>query len=231
MKKVLYCLVIALLAVNSAFAFTATDWMTFDEVNTGVISDYAGNGFAFDPTGAETYAPEAYFYSDNVNGWIYDEGENIYTVFTGFDKFSTEGIELTSDDRFVRLSASFNSAEKDGSGESKYWGYANYAKPWTGEGEYVFTPADLEYSYYSSYYDGQQFIPWDGEGAEVTYTSVSFLADGYYGSGDCYLFLTDDTKGTFRFGRDNTVVPEPATYAYALMGLASAFGLKRRIKK
>ena len=53
MKKVLYCLVIAVLAVSSAFAFTATDWMTFDEVNTGVISDYAGNGFAFDPTGAE----------------------------------------------------------------------------------------------------------------------------------------------------------------------------------
>ncbi|MBO7394181.1 MAG: PEP-CTERM sorting domain-containing protein, partial [Abditibacteriota bacterium] len=30
---------------------------------------------------------------------------------------------------------------------------------------------------------------------------------------------------------DGLLVPEPATYAYALMGLASLAGLKRRIKK
>ena len=38
-------------------------------------------------------------------------------------------------------------------------------------------------------------------------------------------YLIDDTP------ESDTEIPEPAAFAYAAMGLASAFGLKRRIKK
>ena len=53
MKKVLYCLVIALLAVNSAFAFTAVGWDLFYG-RSGIVSDYAGNGFAFTASDADS---------------------------------------------------------------------------------------------------------------------------------------------------------------------------------
>ena len=47
-----------------------------------------------------------------------------------------------------------------------------------------------------------------------------------------YMANIGSTPGQIKLGEVTvTTVPEPATYAYAAMGLVSAFGLKRRIRK
>ncbi len=49
---------------------------------------------------------------------------------------------------------------------------------------------------------------------------------------DVYQANIGTTPDKIKLGKvDATTVPEPATYAYAAMGLVSAFGLKRRIRK
>ena len=53
------------------------------------------------------------------------------------------------------------------------------------------------------------------------YSSETTLPDGREGR----IYLSSMNKSS------QAEIPEPATYAYGLMGLASVFGLKRRIRK
>ncbi|MBP5737469.1 MAG: PEP-CTERM sorting domain-containing protein, partial [Abditibacteriota bacterium] len=62
-----------------------------------------------------------------------------------------------------------------------------------------------------------------------------YIVLGHAYSSGTYSFAntTPNTYGSARFmmGRPETEVPEPGTIAYALMGLGSLAGIKRRIKK
>ncbi|MBO7392958.1 MAG: hypothetical protein J6U98_02000 [Abditibacteriota bacterium] len=233
MKKVLYCLVIAVLAVSSAFAFTATNWGCADEYLSQYVSDYAGNGFSvdIDDDSADGIYGMAQFSTESVDGWVYDRNEPIYTVITGFEElFVPDSVNLYSDGKFVFLSVSFVSPETP---DYAKWGYTDYKKPWTGAGEYVFTPEDITRSYLSYYDDGSQnYVRWDGLDGVVYYIDAGIMYDGDpRGSGDPWILAGSGTEGTFRFGRAETVVPEPATAAYGIMGLVSLIGMKKRFGK
>ncbi len=217
MKKVLFCAAIAILAASSVFAFTATEWDGMYSDLSPYISDYAGNGFSVSFPDSEGYLP-TFFYTESVDGWVYDRNEPIYTVYTGFENlYTTDGFTLYSDEKAVTLDVMFMSSESQ-----SYWGYAKYGKLWAGAGEYAFTPDDLfEFYVYPS--------GWDGVNNVVSYISTGIVADGYFGSGTPYMYLGGD--GTFRFGREETVVPDPAACAYGVLGLVSVFGIKRRLRK
>ena len=94
-----------------------------------------------------------------------------------------------------------------------------YAAPYTGPGDYTLELAnvfgDIE------------------EGSEMSYilfAIADYNSDGYVTQN---LIMPGENTITVRFNsaEQETVVPEPTTCAYALMGLGSLLGIKRRVKK
>ena len=94
---------------------------------------------------------------------------------------------------------------------------ADYVAEYTGEGTYSFGPDNFGY------------VDMD-EGTAIAFVEI-WISDG-----DHLCYAGKNTVGSMMFmvgeeEKPETAVPEPASTAYALLGLGSLLGIKRRIKK
>ncbi len=205
MKNLVSILAVSVLA-SCAFAdFTATDWV-WDAPYTDdfLLTDYAPAGFTVGPS---HYNPDPGsfifdFGSVNVSGWLYNGNDSFTVTFEGF-----------RDNDFNSSHGTLSFIVRDGSWDNCVW----YRVPWSGNGAYTFTAEDI-------------FPQWN-EGDSIEGLEVGCID----------IWVEDPVKWTPRaLGRvtvslntpeEETDIPEPGTIAYAIMGLGSLAGMKRRIKK
>ena len=215
MKKLIAVLAVFAIVCGAASAdVTMADWLMwsdqdFDLVDT-YTEDYAPAGFDIDTTGMDwgtTFACE----SMNVGGWLYNGNDSFTITFEGF-----EDEDFVWDDEafpgFLRVLVT--NWEDDACVE--------YGLPWEGPGTYTFTAEDITSP--DDLLEGKSvdMFTFDGFNAEFGY-SLSILSGA-----DGRITVSVDTREP---ETPETVVPEPATAAYALMGLGSLVGIKRRFKK
>ena len=220
MKK--FIAILALLALASAsFAMSITDWYAYDYFvpvpDADYISDYGNAGAAINvnPVPDTLYGGLARFGSDNVSDWVYDENGEFSVLIEGFEDLYPADSDAVVPP--VRMFVVVLGSDGD---------YARHQTEWSGSGNYYFGPETLD-----SYF-------FDIEGpADIESVEVYFAKDNGSGWFDIY-YLGNQAVGTIEFfgieeepDEPVTEVPEPAAFAYAAMGLASVFGLKRRIKK
>ena len=141
------------------------------------------------------------FQTVNIN-WLFNGNEPFTVTFSGFEDNDFTVPNNSSLGVYV------------GSWEQ----YVQSALPWVGNGTYTFTPADFSGDFADEF--------------EVTYVSIYAQGDGWV-----EVKMNSGAAGrvTFALGapeeEEGTVVPEPCTIAYALTGLGSLAGIKRRFKK
>ncbi|MBP5092440.1 MAG: hypothetical protein J6332_00130 [Abditibacteriota bacterium] len=218
MKKLISVLALCALA-GASFAATITDWYAYDASTfspvqgADYISDYGSTGTEINvPMIADQqYSGSAWFGSNTVSGWTYDENGDFAVDIQGFESLfpPDELLDAPPTKMFVVMLGA------DGD-------QARHQTEWTGSGVYAFGPETLVSGYY------------EGGVVNVDAVQVYFAMETEWGLG-VYL-LGNGATGTIEFlldeeEEDEPEVPEPAAFAYAAMGLASAFGLKRRIRK
>ncbi|MBQ7525822.1 MAG: hypothetical protein IJT09_05245 [Abditibacteriota bacterium] len=226
MKKLIF--VIALIALASAvFAdVSITDWTYMNGrtfwTKDAAIEDYGSAGFDFamsEDFYANSWRSMASFVSNNVSGWVHDANDTFTVGLEGFDDLYFED-ERDVDTVYVIL---WRNNDADA--------VAAYALPYTGDGDYLFGPESFARG---TNRDGDIATVQIGLGTEAD--GGGFLP-GIVNSGPEWdsARYTAETYGSIWFGdkpeRPETEVPEPATYAYAAMGLVSACGIKRRSRK
>ncbi len=219
---------------------------------SGSVSDYGSSGLSFvspDPyvfPNGESVNMGQYvmtFMSDKVSGWLYNSNET-FLVKTVFDTAVRDvmRIKVAGSDYYIPDDPEFSSTEKllleavlmagdwtvdpeDGYEYLDNETTAYYRTEWTGNGTYTFTPEDLDA--YDSW-----LVSDLADGAEIRGIAVSIrtLNKESYGTWTQDTRMPAGGRGTIEVSK-TAEVPEPATYAYAVMGLVSAFGLKRRVRK
>ncbi len=218
MKKLIAVLALCALA-GASFAATITDWYAYDAstfspvADADYISDYGTAGTAINvPTVADqNYGGFAWFGSDTVSDWTYDENGDFAVDIQGFESlFPPDSLLDTPPTKMFVVVLGADGDE------------ARHQTEWTGSGVYDFGPETLVSGYYETGIVAvdsvQVYFAMDTDWG----LSVYRLGNG--ATGTIEFFFVDDPE-------TETEVPEPAASAYAAMGLASAFGLKRRIRK
>ena len=217
MKKVLFILSLIALASASFAAVSITDWgvCNWDTFNYDsdepFIRDAEPNGFDFNRSSDTNLYRNANFGSKNVSGWVYDEDDVFTVTLTGFEDILPASFGMDNvDNVIVELCKNGKSAN------------IRYAGDYIGAGTYVFD-FDNVFSVYNDF--------GTGDAVDEIYITLGHVSSG--GNGYVHANTTPNTYGSVRFmmGRPETEVPEPGTIAYALMGLGSLAGIKRRIKK
>ena len=207
MKNVLIALLI--LAASAAFANTPNDsdvtlsnWAPIDE---SIVTDLEGdNGF----TALSGNNAGATFYTSDISGWLFDPNETIRV--TVFEDFVTP--ELIADRE------ADNSYFAFAVGNSETMSFALYEAEYNGPGDYVLTVAEI---------DGL------AENNEISLAQV-MIGSHIPDDNNIHIFaMPVNSTLTVRFNsaEQEIVVPEPMAAAYALVGFAPLFGLKKRIKK
>ena len=217
MKKVLFILSLIALASASFAAVSITDWgvCNWDTFNYDsdepFMRDAEPNGFDFNRSSDTNLYRNADFGSKNVSGWVYDEDDVFTVTLTGFEDIYMPPV--FGMDNVDNVIVEFRNKSKSAN--------IRYAGDYIGAGTYGFD-FDNVFSVYNGF----------GTGDAV---DEIYIVLGHAYSSGTYSFAntTPNTYGSARFmmGRPETEVPEPGTIAYALVGLGSLAGIKRRIKK
>ncbi len=211
MKKLIAVLALSAVACTAAFAdISVSDWNASYPASGLTISDYAPAGF--DAYLSETSNKVAFgFNSSNVSDWLYNKNEPVILTVENFgenDFSATDGV----------ISISIADANWDN--------VVCYNLPWLGNGTYTFAPQNIKPA--SSF--GSL------EGLEVN------AVDMFVRSDDTLLRLNPGGAGriTLALGEPipdpepdtpETELPEPMSAAYAVMGLGSLIGMKKRFVK
>ena len=220
MKKIVFILALAALC-GAAFANNVSDpgvtlrgWDYFSSsAPAGFVSLADGKGFAVTATREGLYSG---FTAYNVSGWVFDENESINVKITEASGMSSVGNQC------VAVIPYFD-------GDTYEEVHLFYAKPYTGVGEYTFTVSDIQTN--DDPDEAAWFVATRTESAGKTpYEFI--LAVGDYDPDEGYIYFnTFDVGGRFSATFGKTVVPEPTSAAYALLGLGSLLGIKRKIRK
>ena len=215
MKKLIAVLAVPVIVCGAAFAafakgindpsVTVSGWYETNDPDI-VISDLQDdNGFT--ASGGE-YGSATYYLA-NVDGWIYDPNETVtVSVFEDFGSYMSAGREI--EDLYIIVGAIDMNSQSGQSGPNM----VIYGAPYNGPGDYTLPVFQN---------DGIS----EGDTLNMALFSLSDEI-GYY-TVDMPAYSTLTVK--FNADKPETVVPEPCTIAYALMGLGSIAGIKRRIKK
>ena len=217
MKRVFIALLI--LAASAAFATTPNDsgvtvgnWLHSDNLRVSDLED--DNGFTVDTTtgyvlgfGDGDYAGPLAMFMGSADGWLADPNPINVTVI---EDFSAEQLPSFGGNLYVTI---FGAPSMDSDDAIMY------AAPYGGPGDYTLEIVNV----FGDIEEGDEL-------SAMFFGIANFDSDGTYLTG---LMMPVDKTFTVRFNAEKpeTVVPEPATYAYALMGLGSVIGIKRRIKK
>ena len=216
MKRVLIALLI--LAASAAFAntpsgsgVTVEGWRSWGEVNSVPVSDLADdNGFTANTINMHDYIGGGYVtevgFQAGASGWIFDPNESVKV--TVIEDFSDEQISSFDGNFYISLQGI-----PLGSNDGPF-----YMTLYTGPGDYT-----LELVNAFGFEEGSEL-------SDVYFGIADF--DNYAGYLNSLMMPMGKTF-TVRFGSEQseTVVPEPATAAYAIVGLAPLFGLRKRIRK
>ena len=213
MKKVLFILALAALASASFADVSITDWGLLDsdtyryDSDEAFIRDAEPNGFDLymNPTDRPVHR-NADFRSSNISGWVYDEEGEFTVTITGFEDISPNN--------FTGIAVLLHNENKDAQG---------YLASYTGPGTYKFNSGNASKFFELS------------TGDVVADITIMFGRFTSAGSGS-YARFGDNTVGSLyvTFGDEEqpeTTVPEPCTIAYAVTGLGSLAGIKKRFGK
>ena len=204
MKKRIFCIILAAAAaaLSASDDFTISGWDMAGTPGYYSVTDISPSGLhAKNLTDGML---SFYFASSHVNGWTYDYNEPFTIAVIGFED---GGITCTNESKLTFYI-------EDADENSKL-----YLVPFSGPGQYTFTPADI--------------LPDYGYGDTPTTVGVITFSGLEYGD----IVVNPGASGSVAFTlgapdpEEETVVPEPATYAYAAMGHVSLMGMKRRIRK
>ena len=206
MKK-LICILAVLTLASCAFAdLTATGWFCNDGIliyaDVPFTADYPPAGFT---VGFPNYNPETFWY--NFYAISDNVGGWLYNVndsFTvTFDGFGDNDFSSADGSLAFYVSDVFQ----------KNW--VCYRVPWSGNGAYTFTAEDIV-----AEESGGDYL----EGLEVDLIEMILTPKiNSHASGRVTVSLNTT--------EEETVVPEPGTIAYALAGLGSLAGMKKRFVK
>ena len=213
MKKILTALLI--LAASAAFAntpgdpgVTLTGWTPESTIAAVAYDLDDNNGFQAYTDYGEGYGAYAIFSATSVDGWLFNPNDTMIIDIN--NDFVTP--EILAESRVVDCFASVFVGDDEH--------YAEFSVEYNEPGIYALTvtendglnPGDV--IKYASFYLGGHRADGDGTYALLMPSRRNISAKFYSSEQD-----------------EETVVPEPATAAYALLGLGSLIGVKRRIKK
>ena len=240
MKKFMF-FAIALVMVCSAFAMAdsiANDWQPagdYNNIEMESSSEDAVGAFIFRES--DSYLWEARGTFDP--SWMYNANDTLSISVDGFNNAVFAQIrQMYPQYDFQTNPVGIKLTLLDENGEPASVGTANIQGGFFTNGTYEFVGDSVTLGDYSATVNwsddlegveigglvfslGDDDITWDM--AFMTQTGISpksLLTDG-----------TLNISASVKTADEETVVPEPATYAYALMGLGSLMGIKRRIKK
>ena len=188
---------------------------------TAVLTDNELNGVDIDINPGKTM--RAFMLTSSVDNWLYNVNEEMHLLFLGFDSHdvSTNIGEDPSDpewnDKYIHFK--IYGVDQD-TGESLMVYHMSPSDDlWTGDGVYHLNTSTIFDTYIGN---GSQ--PFGGERTLV----VNKVEVQLLNVGGSYIRV-GDAGDTLRVGFLD--LPEPSTYAYGIMGLASIIGLRRRIRK
>ncbi len=207
MKKFIFCMVLAVMAALSASAdVTVTDWnLPYAKPQDYQLTETGPASFDIDFVNEFAQSkPNFWVTGQTVNNWLYDPNEPFTLTIGGFENGGLTYRDNTT--LFFTV-------------QDEIFNGLTYGVPFNGPGVYTFTPADI--------------LPDYGYGDTPTTVGVITFSGLEYGD----IVVNPGASGSVAFTlgapdpEEETVVPEPATYAYAAMGLVSLMGMKRRIRK
>ena len=213
MKRVLTTLALLALA-GAAFAATINDpgvtaygWHQGDDPDVMVYDLEDDNGFT---SPCDEYGSVA-FYMSSADGWIFDPNETVtVSVFEDFGRYMSAGREI--ENVYVYVGAAY----MDPTSMSDRPSMVIYRAPYDGPGDYtlsLFSNTGIS----------------DGDPLNTVMFALADESGNLYYSLDMPAYSTLTVR--FNAEKPETDVPEPATCAYALMGLGSLLGIKRKIRK
>ena len=240
MKK-LITFAIAILAICSVAAMadsTAVNWKPAGDYNSIFLFNFGNNGiFAFRDESSELWGAEA----SMDPTWLYNANDELHISVSGFnDEMFAMLRQVYSDIDFQNNDVGITLTLLDGNGEPVSVGNASVKGGFFTNGEYVFSGSNVSLN-------GQDYnVNWTDAVDENTEVGgiIFSLADGDIAwckgimqqtSTPQSVLLIDQAltlSGYVVDGPDaETEVPEPATFAYGIMGLASLMGMKKRFGK
>ncbi|MBQ7524895.1 MAG: hypothetical protein IJT09_00520 [Abditibacteriota bacterium] len=223
MKKLIAVLAVPVIVCGAAFAAFDIDWSGNDN-NTNNADD---NGFTTELLAGRISRGmlEDYIGSVNPEGsWLLDPNDELTLSIDGIQNMNWSGY----DPRYPT-----NGQHGDGVGLYVFVENPDYP------GDFYGVPLEVgDYTSFESFVEngvtitGQNIIDAyhiDSTGRSVLGIGLT-VANSYTTANDAGTLKVNLTVN--RYGEEEeTVVPEPCTIAYALMGLGSIAGIKRRIKK
>ncbi len=220
MRKFVLGLALLLAVSAAAFANTPADedvtfrnWSAvYDFSRTATLIGNDLNGV--DITANPSATIDAYITAD-VTGWLYNTNDELYFLTKGFeDNINVRvpaGVVPNWDDVTLFLQIEGRSTTSN----NNY--LVTYTVPWTGDGVFALGVDDIT----AMYVNGTQKNFSDELNASAIDFRLLNIGGSFVG-----LNLSDKKMTTGFFD-----LPEPSTYAYGIMGLASLLGLRRRIRK
>ncbi|MBO7392951.1 MAG: hypothetical protein J6U98_01965 [Abditibacteriota bacterium] len=245
MKKLIIS-AIAIFAVCSAAAMadsTAVNWVPYGD-SSSMMYDFNGT-FVFAGPGAEIWGAQASLAPE----WLYNPNDTLSIGINGFDEtmFDTirdatagavdltnnevgmvvklmNGDNVVSTGTFSVVGGFFSNGTYDITGNTASFGGDDYNVAWTNS----VAPGTL--------IDGIAFSLSDGDIASVKQMMTDPYLSAMIGMRIVPTMLTEQgalfVTGSVIDGPEaETEVPEPATFAYGIMGLASLMGMKKRFGK
>ena len=208
MKKLIAVLALSAVACAAAFAdISVSDWNASYPASGLTITDYAPAGF--DAYLSETSSKVVFgFHSSNVSDWLYNKNEPVILTVENFGEN-----DFSATDGVISISIA----------DANWRNTVIYTLPWAGNGTYTFAPQNIK----------ESSCMGSLEGLEVN------AVDMFVRSDDTLLRLNPGGAGriTLALGEPEedptheTELPEPMSAAYAVMGLGSLIGMKKRFVK
>ncbi len=214
MRKMFFVLALIVMVAACAFASDTVNWLDLYPGSNTAVADVDGGAYTYYPD------PENFGMSFNmtaVSNWLVNANTgDTLTVTYDVVGITPEGLSFSAGLAEVNASSDY---------QAGYGKTLTIGSPTIVDGTYTFTtvlnsPIDVlqslnVYSYY-------MYLPYPGSEVDGSVT--------YDGKPTFYITIPKVYVNVTEV-ENETLIPEPATYAYAAMGLVSVFGLKRRIRK
>ncbi len=224
MKKFILGLALLIAVSAAAFANTPADegvsirWKDIYEIMP--LKNADGTGFDIYTTDPSKQHDYMFYLNSSVQGWLFDMNEDtVYMVFKDFDSIrdNVNPPAAEEGEKMLQFQISANDP-------NTVQLVAMYRQPWKGSGVYAFGPEQLLGVQGYDYRTKEDFLV-DIYNEPISVRTMALnITDANQVPA---LIDVTGNPASVRFLN----LPEPSTYAYGIMGLASLLGLRRRIRK